>query len=131
MNWTLILIGNLIMDSTIVIFVILVSLESHYLRNSDEEYRTRESIDKAYTLYRKQFEDNPVLKSILEDGDEISESIKKSFKSFWDSSDKCLLDADKYYNKAELFSPFKVSRIIIISLFFLFGIILQVEGILL
>lgn len=131
MDWTFILLGNLIMDSAIAIFAIFVSLESHYLRIVDEKYRTRDAIDKAGELYKKQFEDDPVMKSMLEDGDEVSEQLKKSINSFWDMSDKSLFDADKYHSKADLFSPFKVSRIIILSLFFLFGIILQIKGILL
>jgi len=119
------------MDSTIALFAILTSLESHYLRIVDEKYSLRDSIDKAGELYKKQFEDNPVMKSMLEDGDEVSEQLKKSIKSFWDSSDKCLFDADEYYNKAKLFSPFTTRRIIFISALFVLGIMLQIEGILL
>ena len=129
MDWTLILIGNLIMDSTIALYAILVSIESHYLHISDEKYRIREMVEKAGELYKKQFEDNPIMKSMLKDGDETSKQLKKSIKSFWDYSDKCLLDADKYYNKAKLFSPLKVSRTIIILIPFLLGIILQTKGI--
>lgn len=131
MNWTLILIGNLIMDSTIALFAILTSLESHYLNISNEKYRTREFTDKAYEIYRKQFEDDTVLKSMLEDGDEVSDHLKKTFKSFWDMSDKYLIEAGEYGTKADYFSPFTVRKIILISLLFIFGIMLQIEGILL
>lgn len=130
MNWTLILFGNLIMDSTIALFAILTSLEAHYLSISNEKYRAREFIDEAGKIYQKQFEDSPVLKSMLEDGDEVSRHLKQTIKSFWDMSDKHLMEAGENGSKADYFSPFTIKKIVPISFLFIIGIILQIVGIL-
>ncbi len=121
MDWVLILIGNLIMDSTIALFAVLVALDSHYLRICNEGKISKGINEQMYEGYLKRLPKLDISDSISKVMEEVYIDRKKSIEK----------DIDSNYNKSRYFNPFTTRKIIIISLFFVFGIILQIEGILL
>lgn len=124
MNWTLVLLGNLITDFSITFFAIFSGLEARYRRIAEKgrinEKSTKEIIDSnKRELEKILVEDKFSLIKILteEKIDQIKESIIIEYIK------------DTYIKKAEKYSPVTSKKIIVIVLLFVIGIILQVVGI--
>jgi hypothetical protein len=124
MNWTFVLFGNLIMDSSIALFAIFSGLEARYRRIAEKGRISKKSTEGKIDSNKRELEkilaeDKSSLTeiSIEEKTDQIKESIITEYIK------------DTYIKKAEKYSPATGIKPWVISIAFIIGGVLQAIGI--